>query len=85
MTEEIVYACTFEPPHRIRLDARSANARGVALRFSDAEDRAKPPREIFVTRAEIAMGYDPIYKACFLCVDRGRKEKAFAIPLSDIE
>ena len=85
MSEEIVYACTFEPPHRIRLDARTANPRGVALRCSDADDPGKPSREIFVTKAELGMGYDPIYKACFLCVDRGRKEKAFAIPLSDIE
>ena len=85
MSEETVYTCTFEPPHRIRLDARTVTPRGVTLRFSDAEDARKPPREIFVTKSELAMGYDPIYKACFLCVDRGRKEKAFPIPLSDIE
>ena len=85
MTEETVYTCTFEPPHRLRLDARSANPRGVSLRLSDADDPRKPPREIFVTKAELGMGYDTIYKACFLCVDRGRKEKAFGIPASDLE
>lgn len=85
MSEETIYTCTYEPPHRLRLDARTATPRGVTLRLSDADDRRKPAREIFVTKSELAMGYDPIYKACFLCVDRGRKEKAFAIPASDLE
>jgi len=83
--EETVYACTFEPPHHLRLDGRTDTPRGFSLRLSDADDAEKPPREVFVTRSELAMGYDPIYKACFLCVDRGRKEKAFAIPASDLE
>jgi len=85
MTEETVYSCTFEPPHRLRLDALHASPRGVTLRLSDFDAPEKPPRDVFVTNTEIAMGYDPIYKACFLCVDRGRKEKAFGIPLSDLE
>jgi len=85
MMTETVYSCTYEPPHRLRLDSRAANARGVTLRLSDGDRPDGPGREIFVTNAEIAMGYDPIYKACFLCVDRGRKEKAFAIPLDDLE
>jgi len=84
MTSETVYSCTFEPPHRLRLDSRIANPRGVTLRLSDGDRADGPGREIFVTNAEIAMGYDPIYKACFLCVDRGRKEKAFPIPLDDL-
>jgi len=85
MTEETVYTCTFEPPHRIRLEARAANPRGVTLRLSDADAPDKPARDVFVTKAELGMGYDNIFKACFLCVDRGRKEKAFAIPTSDLE
>ena len=83
--EETVYACTFEPPHRLRLQSRNVTPRGVTLRLSDVDVPANPSREIFVTNSEIGMGYDPIYKACFLCVDRGRKEKAFPIPLSDLE
>ncbi len=85
MSEETVYTCTFEPPHRIRLDARSTTPRGVTLRLSDADDPAGSSRDVFVTKAELGMGYDTIFKACFLCVDRGRKEKAFAIPASDLE
>ena len=83
--EEIVYSCTFEPPHRLRLQSRNVTPRGVALRLADADVPGRSSREIFVTNAEIGMGYDPIYKACFLCVDRGRKEKAIPIPLSDLE
>jgi hypothetical protein len=85
MMEEIVYSCTFEPPHHLRLEGKTDTPRGTSLRLSDADDESKPSREVFVTRSELAMGYDPIYKACFLCVDRGRKEKAFAIPTSDLE
>jgi hypothetical protein len=85
MSEEIVYACTAEPPHHVRLESRTPTPRGITLRFSDADEGRRSSREIFVTKSEISMGYDPIYKACFLCVDRGRKEKAFGIPISDIE
>lgn len=53
--------------------------------MSAADEPELPPREIFVTSAELKMGYENVYKACFLCVDRGRKEKAFAIPKSDLE
>jgi hypothetical protein len=53
--------------------------------LSDADRPETPPREIFVTRAELKMGYENVYKACFLCVDQGRKEKAFTIPKSDLE
>jgi hypothetical protein len=31
------------------------------------------------------MGYDDVYKACFVCVDSGKKERAIALPKSDIE
>jgi hypothetical protein len=53
--------------------------------MSDADEPSLPAREVFVTRAELKMGYENVLKACFLCVDRGRKEKAFAIPKSDLE
>jgi hypothetical protein len=79
------YRCSAEPPHRIRLVSRTITPRGVVALLADADDPDSPPREIFVTRAELAMGSDDVYKACFVCVDRGRKEKAFAIPKSDLE
>lgn len=85
LPEETIYTCSYEPPHRLKLESRSVTPRGVVLRLSDADNPDIPPREIFVTRAELKMGYENVYKACFLCVDRGRKEKAFAIPKSDLE
>lgn len=85
MSEDGVYLCFAEPPHRLHVDARTKTSRGVLLRMSSADDPRLPPREIFVTNAELKMGYENVYKACFLCVDRGRKEKAFAIPKSDLE
>ena len=84
-SEEIIYTCSFEPPHRLKLESKSVSSRGVVLRLSDADHPEIPPREVFVTRAELKMGYENVYKACFLCVDRGRKEKAFTIPKSDLE
>ena len=83
--EETIYECSFEPPHRLKLESKSVTPRGVVLRLSDADRPEIPPREIFVTRAELKMGYENVYKACFLCVDRGRKEKAFTIPKTDLE
>ena len=38
-----------------------------------------------MTDREMKMGYDDVYKACFVCVDQGRKEIAIAIPKADIE
>jgi len=83
--EATIYTCSFEPPHRLKLESSSATPRGVLLRLSDADNPDIPPREVFVTLAELKMGYENVYKACFLCVDRGRKEKAFAIPKSDLQ
>ena len=31
------------------------------------------------------MGYDDVYKACYVCVDQGLKETAIVLPKSDIE
>ena len=83
--EATIYECSFEPPHRLKLESATTTPRGVVLRLSDADRPEVPPREIFVTNAELKMGYENVYKACFLCVDRGRKEKAFAIPKSDLD
>jgi hypothetical protein len=40
---------------------------------------------VYVTNREMKMGYDDVYKACFVCVDQGRKETAIALPKADIE
>ena len=82
---DTIYSCSAEPPHRILLESRTVTPRGVALRLSDADDPDKTALDLFVTKAELKMGYENVYKACFLCVDRGRREKAFAIPKSDLE
>jgi hypothetical protein len=31
------------------------------------------------------MGYENLYKACFVCVDRGSKENAIELPKDQIE
>jgi hypothetical protein len=82
---ETIYFCSLEPPHRLRLETKSATSRGVALRLSDADRPEMPSRDLFVTNAEMKMGYENVLKACFLCVDQGRKERAIAIPKSDLE
>jgi hypothetical protein len=40
---------------------------------------------LFITNREMKMGYENVYKACFVCVDRGRKETAIVLPKSDLE
>jgi hypothetical protein len=84
MSDGRVYACTAEPPHHLRMDSATATPRGVRLVMSDMDHPDGPPRELFVTRAELKMGYEDVYKACYLCVDQGRREKAFAIPKIDL-
>jgi hypothetical protein len=78
------HACTAEPPHRFEIDDRTRTRGGilVTLRRLDAP---YPPRQVFVTDREMKMGYDDVYKACFVCVDRGRKETAIALPKAEIE
>ena len=77
-------ACTAEPPHRFGIGERARVSNGVfvTLRRIDAP---YPPRQVFVTNREMKMGYDDVFKACFVCVDQGRKENAIAIPKADIE
>ncbi|HTO88670.1 MAG TPA: hypothetical protein VMR54_14220 [Thermoanaerobaculia bacterium] len=78
------FACTAQPPHRFALGERTRIRGGilVTLRRLDAP---YPPRQVFVTDREMKMGYDDVYKACFVCVDRGRKETAIAVPKAEIE
>jgi hypothetical protein len=77
-------ACTAEPPHRFAIveRARAGNGILVTLRRVDAP---YPRRQVFVTNREMKMGYDDVYKACFVCVDQGRKENAIALPKGEIE
>jgi hypothetical protein len=48
-------------------------------------DAPYPPRQLFITNREMKMGYDDVYKGCFVCVDGGRKETAIVMPKADIE
>ena len=77
-------SCSAEPPHRFTITERARTGDGilVTLRRLDAP---YPPRQIYVTNRELKMGYDDVFKACYVCVDRGRKETAIALPKADIE
>ena len=48
-------------------------------------DEPYPRREVFVTNRELKMGYENVFKACYVCVDQGRKENAIVLPKSEIE
>lgn len=78
------FACTADPPHHFTIAAR-ARARGGIVVTLARLDAVYPPREVFVTNREMRMGTDDVVKACFVCVDRGNKEKAIALPKADIE
>jgi hypothetical protein len=77
-------ACTAEPPHRFVLSDR-ARTRGGILVTLRRVDAPYPPRQVFITDREMKMGYDDVYKACFVCVDKGRKETAIALPKAEVE
>ncbi len=77
-------ACSAEPPHLFVLTER-ARTRGGILVTLRRVDAPYPPRQVFVTDREMKMGYDDVHKACFVCVDKGRKETAIALPKADIE
>jgi hypothetical protein len=77
-------ACTNEPPHRFEIRSRSRVPGGILISLQRV-DAPYPPRELFITSREMKMGYDNVYKACFVCVDRGTKETAIVLPKSDLE
>ena len=81
---EAAIACTLEPPHRFAIGERSRTRGGILVTVRRV-DAPYPPRRIFVTDREMKMGYDDVYKACFVCVDSGRKETAIALPKAEIE
>ena len=76
--------CTNEPPHRFAIGDRIRTRGGILVTVRRI-DAPYPPRQIFITNREMKMGYDDVFKACFVCVDQGRKETAIALPKGDIE
>jgi hypothetical protein len=48
-------------------------------------DAAYPLREMFITNREMKMGYESVYKACYVGVDRGMKETAIVLPKAELE
>lgn len=78
------FACTNDPPHHFTIGARRRVRGGIVVTLSRL-DAPYPPRELFVTTREMKMSGDDVVKACFVCVDRGIKEKAIPLPKSEIE
>lgn len=78
------FACNGKPQHRFAIAERSRTRGGILVTLARL-DAPYPRRQVFVTNREMKMGYDDVYKACFVCVDRGQKETAIAIPKADIE
>lgn len=83
-TEVAPLECTAEPPHLFAIAGRVRVRNGVLVTLRRL-DEPYPPRDLFVTARELKMGYENVYKGCFVCVDRGLKENAIAIPKEDIE
>jgi len=81
---ETTFECTNEPPHRFAIVERLRNRVGVLLGLKRL-DAPYPKRELFITNRELKMGYENVYKACFVCVDQGRKETAIILPKAEIE
>ena len=69
-------------PVRDRGRARVAN--GILLTLQRVDERY-PARDLFITNREMKMGSDNVYKACFVCVDRGFRETAIVIAKSDVD
>lgn len=78
------FECTQEPPHRFAIAERSHHRQGILLTLKRL-DAAYPPREMFITNRELKMGYDSVFKACYVCVDRGLKETAIVLPKAELE
>ena len=76
--------CTQEPPHRFVITGR-ARVRGGILVTLQRVDAPYPARDLFITAREMKMATDDVYKGCFVCVDRGFRETAIALPKEDVE
>jgi len=79
-----VCECTHEPPHRFAIAGRARVANGILLTLQRVDERY-PERDLFITNREMKMGYENVYKACFVCVDRGLRENAISLPKDQIE
>jgi hypothetical protein len=77
-------ACSAEAPHHFAISERKRARGGIVLTL-DRLDARYPPRDIFVTTREMKMSTDDVWKPCFVCVDKGVKEKAIAIPKEEID
>lgn len=77
-------ACSAEPSHHFVIAERKRARGGIVLRLERLDARY-PPRDIFVTTREMKMSNDDVWKPCFVCVDRGVKEKAIPIPKEEID
>ena len=86
MSTEIAAACecTHEPPHRFAIVGRARVANGILLTLQRVDERY-PARDLFITNREMKMGSDNVYKACFVCVDRGFRETAIVLVKSDVD
>ncbi len=86
MSTEVAAACecTHEPPHRFTIAGRSRVRGGILLSLQRVDERY-PARDMFITDREMKMGGDNVYKACFVCVDRGFRETAIVLPKSEVE
>ena len=86
MSTEIAAACecTHEPPHRFVIARRARRTGGVLVGLQRV-DEPYPRRDVFVTDRELKMSQDNVYKACFVCVDRGFRETAIVLPIADVE
>jgi hypothetical protein len=76
--------CTAEPPHRFSIAGKVRVRNGILLTLRRL-DEPYPSRDLFITTRELKMGYENVFKACFVCVDRGLKENAIALPKDQIE
>jgi hypothetical protein len=76
--------CTAEPPLLFTIAGRVRLRNGVLVTLRRV-DEPYPPRDVFITSRELKMGYENVYKGCFVCVDRGLKENAIALPKGDVE
>ena len=86
MSTEIaaVCECTHEPPHRFAIVGRARVANGILLTLQRVDERY-PERDLFITNREMKMAGDNVYKACFVCVDRGYRETALVLAKSDVD
>ena len=83
-TAAAICECTNEPPHRFAIATRSREREASSSAFSAWTSPIRGGKSSSPTR-ELKMGYDNVYKACFVCVDRGHRETAIVLPISDVE